>query len=325
MKPISMHKCDIIVIGASLEGCIAAVTAAQKKKKVLLVEKSGSLGQASTNGLYVYLPNQQNMTEEVREYSERIRLILDAGAGNGKPLYHDQRLKLALQNLLDKAEVQVLTHTFPVEPILSDNQLKGFRFGAKTGYIDAMANTIIDATDQMEAGGAIGLSFQQKSLKIQTNVKMNQIPTEDIRAHMKEIIEEGEAYLIGKLNYEFNGNKGGMSCVIKDPIFYHDSEVRELIITGLTALPQDMSAFSLSKAQSGLRTFAYDVRDDLRKNKIGFQNAHIIHVAPRIDCYGIRCTDHNPYSNLILVNNKVIDYCNSKAIELGINAGRGCN
>ena len=48
---------DIIVCGGGISGCAAAVTAAQRGKKVLLIEKSNILGGLATLGLInIFVP-----------------------------------------------------------------------------------------------------------------------------------------------------------------------------------------------------------------------------------------------------------------------------
>lgn len=45
---------DVIVAGGGVSGCAAAIAAARRGKKVLLVEKTISLGGLATNGLIVF-------------------------------------------------------------------------------------------------------------------------------------------------------------------------------------------------------------------------------------------------------------------------------
>ena len=47
---------DLLVVGGTLEGCIAAVVAARSGYKVVLIENSGSLGGLATNGLHSWFP-----------------------------------------------------------------------------------------------------------------------------------------------------------------------------------------------------------------------------------------------------------------------------
>ncbi len=321
MKPIHIHKCDVLVIGASLEGCVAAAVAGKRNKKVLLAENSGSLGQASTNGLYVHLPEDETAEKDVLDYME---LIL-AGAGEerntSKPIYHDQRLKTVLRHQLDAAGVQVLTHVFLAEPVMEGDKLAGYRFGTKTGYIEVRADRIIDATDRMDAAGAAGLTPQVRNRRVSINAKFNQISTEAIRSNTAEILQEGEGYLIGKLDYRYNCSLSGLNMSVDNPFFCHDTDYKELIIYGLTASLGQPDSIALSQAQTGLRRFAYALREDIRQGLKGFEKAHIIHVAPRLDCYGLRSYKENPYDNLTLLNNEVTAYNNRKAIELGIRAG----
>ncbi|MGF7141964.1 hypothetical protein HNQ56_000374 [Anaerotaenia torta] len=323
MKPIQIHNCDVLVVGASLEGCMAAVTAGNRKKEVLLIEASGSLGQAATNGLYIHLSKQEIVDEEALKYAEHILEKSQDTKNSDKEIYHDQKLKIVLKQLLDQAGVQVLTHVFPEEPVFDGERLAGLRLNTKNGSIEARADVIIDATDKMEAGGAAGLRFEALNPRVRTNVKFNQISTEAIRnAAAKDFLMEGNGFLIGKLAYELGAALQGIQMSASDMCFCHNADYGELIVNGLTADLGEITPFALSRAQSGLRRFAYELRDDFKRRLKGFEKANIIQVAPRLDCYGLRRAAGNPYDNLILLNDGTEAYSNHRAIELGVKMGR---
>ena len=52
-----MKHYDVVVCGGGIAGVAAALAAARRGKKVLLVEKQSALGGLATSGLiYIYLP-----------------------------------------------------------------------------------------------------------------------------------------------------------------------------------------------------------------------------------------------------------------------------
>lgn len=322
MNPVKYHDVDVLVIGSSLEGCIAAIEAANRGKSVLLIENNGSLGQAATNGLNVYIPiKEENLPGQVQKYVEHILKNAGNAKSKVKTLYHDQLLKVVLQRMLNEAKVQVLTHVFLANMIFSSGSLTGCRLGTKTGFLDVTAKLVIDATDKMEAGAAAGLEMIPNSMKVRAGIKFNQVSSEAIRDFADQVIEEQESHLVGKAKYDLKRTCSGIVLSSGNMAIYHDKEFNELILNGITAELSDINGIVLSAAQAELRKFAYTLRDELRKNVKGFQNAHIINVSPRIECYGMRKAAENPYPNLLLVNNDVVKYDNLNAIALGVKAG----
>lgn len=321
MNPVKYHDTDVIVIGASLEGCIASIEAANKGNRVLLIENNGSLGQSATNGLNVYMPVKEDLPAKVKNYAEYILKNAGNTKSTTKNLYHDQLLKVVLQRMLNEAKVQVLTHVFLTRMNFSNGMLTGCRVGTKTGCIDVSAKLVIDATDKIEAGAAAGLEMTPGLLKVKAGIKLNQVSSEAIRKFADQVIEEEESILIGTAKYGLKRNCSNMVLSSENMTIYHDKEYNELILGRITAVLNNLNGMLLSAAQGELRKFAYALRDELRKNVKGFEKAHIINVSPRVDCYGIRKAAENPYSNLILVNNDVQEYNNLDAIALGIKAG----
>ncbi len=321
MNPVKSYEADVLVVGASLEGCIASIEAANRGNKVLLIENNGSLGQAAANGLNVYMPVNENLPEEVKYYAEYILNNAGDAKKPAKTIYHDQLLRVTLQRMLNHANVQVLTHVFLVSMDIKNGSITGCRLGTKTGYIDVNAKLIIDATDIIEAGMAAGLEMIPGTMKVKAAIKFNQVSSDAIRDFAEQVIEEGDSHFVGTVGYSLRKRRADMELSSEKITIYHDKEYNQMIFTGITAALDNISGMTLSMALAEFRKFAYLLRDDLRKNVKGFEKAHIIHVSPRIECYGVRKAAGNPYSNLILVNNDVMEYNNINAITLGIKAG----
>ena len=91
----------------------------------------------------------------------------------------------------------------------------------------------------------------------------------------------------------------------------------EALVSGLTCSIPAFDPLLLSAAQSGLRRFAYDLRDHLRKTLPGMEGLNIIHVAPQLNVYGIRQCE-NTFENVTILNNSPQRYSNCKALARGM-------
>ena len=89
-------------------------------------------------------------------------------------------------------------------------------------------------------------------------------------------------------------------------------------MTGLTAALPRADMFAVSRAQAGLRMFAYAFRDHLRKKVPGYENTNIIHVSPILNRYGVRKFEKDNEEGLFLINGKGSGYSSSGSIKNGI-------
>lgn len=323
---IKEYKTDVLIIGGNLEGCISALECRKMGKKVLLVENSGSLGGAASNGLYVHFPVRELnvMDEREAKYEQLLMEQEEYPCTRNGVLIYDQSLKVVLQRLLNQAGVKTLTHIYPAKAQTAGDKIVGFRLCCKTGYLDVSADVIIDATDKMDAAGAAGLQAVPSKKKVKMAVRCNQVSGTAIRAAASNIAE-GDGYLVGEMALPVMKKIGVLELSAKQLKVFHNEDCRELILYGLTAQMDEINVFSLSQARTELRIFAYELRDLLRKEWEGFNSINIIQTAPGMDCYGLRTYPENPYANLILLNNQVTDYSNIQAVRLGIQAGAVCS
>lgn len=311
-------ECEVLVIGASLEGCIAALEAAKAGKKVFLTEESGSLGGMAANGLITYLPAQNSPTVKCREYAERILKEAWEKERHTGILYHDQKLKLIFGRWLKAAGATVLTHMYLAD-MRSDNTGFCCSFCTKTDIMDIRASLVLDATDIMKAAGNISLPFIQLKTEVQTAVKLGGIPTSLLKQISSSYCDETPDELSGILTLDCHMNWNRLSFFGINFPYYHNSYYRETIITGLTASCPDTNIFTLSSIQAGLRIFAYFMRDKLKELCPHLTNIDIIEVSPLIDSYGLRRFSEPPPTGLLLLNNERNDYSNLDSIQIGLN------
>lgn len=309
-----MKQCDILVVGSSLEGCVAAVTAARKGKTVYLMEKSGSLGGIASNGLAAFLPPcKEEAAKAVR--AELLERLNCADTENGA-VYPDQLLKLSLGQWLRDAGVTWWTHVFVSEPIVEDGKVVGMRANGKTEPFEIRAGLVIDATDALDTAGLAGLAQTAFSGKVSVTVKANRFEPDALP--LENVVEMG-ACLKAEMTVPFEQEIGGMKMKTEKIGVIIRRDCGEILLSGLTCEMEDCAALTVSAAQMRLRRFAYALRDHLRQNVAGMQMLNIIHVAPKLNCYGMRQVE-NPPCGLKILNNDGLAYCAGRAIEKGIEA-----
>lgn len=318
---------DVLVTGGSLEGCIAAIELAGMGKRVLLTEKNGSLGGAVSNGLETIL--RWNRIEEARAQEYGRLLWEQAGLAEGRkgPLLHDQKAKVVLARMLKKAGVTVLTHIFPYEMI---QERKGVlcRAECKTGTLEIRSGAVIDGQAFQESAGMAGLcrkqdtDITQGTAAAEGAVKWNGIPREALKKRMLPGYEEGEGYLTGIFGLEPVLDRRGIHYACDGSRCCHSSIFGETIFSGIKVTLPELSVFALSDAMAGMRIYAYMLRDYLRENVPGFEQASIIHVAPAMNLYGLRKFERKEADRVIPI--EMERYSNEEAIVKGLQAAGEC-
>ena len=310
---------DVLVTGGSLEGCIAAAELAKQGKKVLLTERSGSLGGAATNGLENGLRPDRIQDKRAAEYAELLREQAGEREGVKGPLYHDQKAKVVLAGLLKEAGVTVLTHIFPYEVFQEGGKIL-CRAECKTGTLEIRSRALIDGQAFQESAAMAGLPWQKGRNFGEGAVKWNGIPGEALKKMLMPGYEEGEGYLTGTLALEPVLHRKEIRYGCPQVRCGHSSVFGETIFSGIKVELPGTDGFVLSDALAGLRIYAYTLRDFLREQVPGCVKASIIHVAPVMGLYGIRKYENEHQDGIFPMGME--QYSNEEAILKGVETGR---
>lgn len=175
-----MKEYDLIVVGGGTAGCAAAYIAGKLGLKTLLIEKNIHLGGTITSGLVVPVmksgENQVNtdfyndLTAELHSMSGQI--IYQGNQG----WFNPELAKIALDNLLQKAGVEVRFGTLVTDIILENKQIKAVVLSSEilSPYNDKLQNRlsvtigtryVIDATGNCEIGKICNCEFLENSEK----------------------------------------------------------------------------------------------------------------------------------------------------------------
>ena len=158
---------DVIVAGGGVAGVAAAVSAARLGKRVLLVEKTVSLGGLATIGLinlFVPMCNGRGVQIIRGMAEELLRLSISKGYDtlpevwrNGEPGFGQTGVRyltkystpifiMQLTEFVKEAGVDLLFDTVVSEPVMDGNRIKGVILDSKSGREYYSARIFVDTT-----------------------------------------------------------------------------------------------------------------------------------------------------------------------------------
>ncbi len=171
---------DVIVVGGGTAGAPAAIAAARNGAKVLVVEKNGYLGGASTSALVSPYANHYDANGEAviaGLFKEIIDTLKEMGACHGpirpregnppwgkKPVitpFDDEYLKFLLTKMAKDAGVSFLYHTLLKDVIVEDGAVKGINVFNKSGTHTLLSKVIIDCTGDADVAVKAGAKTQK--------------------------------------------------------------------------------------------------------------------------------------------------------------------
>lgn len=177
-----MNNYDLVVIGGGTAGCAAAYIAGKLGLKVLLLEKTGCLGGTMTSGLVI--PAMKSSENQINtEFYEN--LIFEMKFLGGQISYQEnpgwfnpELLKIALDNLMNKYNVEVLFNVTITGINLEGNCIKSLSFnkeilstsnakiyndnilrGQKTLSVNIGTRYTVDSTANCEIGKILNCNF----------------------------------------------------------------------------------------------------------------------------------------------------------------------
>ena len=175
-----MNKYDVIIVGGGTAGCSAAYNAGIRGLKVLLIEKNIHLGGTITSALVV--PAMKSGEHQINTDFYKA-LITELHSIGGQSTYQDnpgwfnpELTKIALDNLMAKANVDVFFDTHIRDVIIENRVIKGIviskemlsvyneKIEKQNKELSASieAKYIIDATGNCEIGKLCGCEFLEE-------------------------------------------------------------------------------------------------------------------------------------------------------------------
>lgn len=295
-----MKQYDIIIIGGGFAGTAAALAAARNGCKVLVIEQSGALGGAANTCLInPFMPNRtkihkENGETEILELShgifaeicEKLR-SMDAMQGIS---FHEEYLKLILDDMLEEAGVDVLFHATLCEVSVENEMLKSITVITKSGKISFTAKQYIDCTGDADLAVMSGCPYhlgresdnlcQPMTLCFRiANVDEDEFFTPECKEQRQAIYKRWKAE--------------GKTSNPREDILLFRTMVKGVIHFNTTRVVKKnpVDPFDVSWAEREARRQMYDIYRMLKEELPSFRNAQIISSAAWIGARESRMID----------------------------------
>lgn len=193
-----LDEVDVLVAGAGVSGCAAAVAAARAGAKTMLIERNGVLGGVATAGLMGNIVNDY-MNRDGRMIVNGIaREVVDkmVARGAASPQWSDrdmpgvvinsEQLKVLLIEMQQQAGVKVLTHALATQPITDGNTVKGVFIESKSGRQAVLAKVVIDTTGEADIAGQTGCPLRFEMGTASREFKMANVNLDALYHHFKQ-------------------------------------------------------------------------------------------------------------------------------------------
>ena len=173
------HKADIIVVGATtggLGGCFAAIAAARRGAKTILVEEAGHIdlhvpiGLGVVIGIGGWLPTvTEGLFKEFAErvcrggpFSTRATTFADVVREGGLVVRYHEVVTTALLEMLVEAGVQLLFHTRLVGVAAADGHVQALLVESPRGRHAVTASAFVDATGLGDLAAGAGAPMHRE-------------------------------------------------------------------------------------------------------------------------------------------------------------------
>lgn len=193
-REVPVHaSCDVLVVGGGPAGWAAAVAAARRGARVILLERHNHLGGLSTGGLVVWIDRMtgwdgalliRGLTEELLDRLPKdvvagppraawgaqdaataawwaLRTAAFHGIVTHSPTVCPEHLKAASLEMAIEAGVELIFHAWGAEPVLEGNTVRGAIFESKQGRRAVLAKVTVDATGDGDLYARAGAAFAE--------------------------------------------------------------------------------------------------------------------------------------------------------------------
>ena len=157
------YSADVVVCGGGTAGAFAAIAAAERGCKVMIVEQFGGLGGTATYGLvtpvmHTHIPSDPQCSYIVPKLNAlMVRLgVTDPETGH---YFDPMGLKIALERMCMDAGVEMLFHTFITDVIKEGDTVKGIVVSNKSGTYVVEGKVFIDCTGDGDVSVLAGAEY----------------------------------------------------------------------------------------------------------------------------------------------------------------------
>jgi len=198
-KMKQLREAEVLIVGGGPAGIGAALGAARKGARTLLIENHGFFGGIAS---FCIGMNINHMRRGDRPRSDIHELLISkllaygdrAAAISGHSLRCNvEYLKVAILDALDEVGCKYLVHTRAVDAIMEDNRIVGVVAATKKGLVAIDARVVVDCSGDADVAVFAGAEtlFDKKNSPMTlalnvTNFDMNKAQESDFRAALKK-------------------------------------------------------------------------------------------------------------------------------------------
>ncbi|MGC9395725.1 MAG: FAD-dependent oxidoreductase [Anaerolineae bacterium] len=279
---------DVVVVGGGPGGLPAAIAAARRGMRVLLIERYGFLGGLATAGLVAPILGHTTSNGHtpiveglLKEMTGRMHAL------GGAPAWEEacqewgvrfdaEAFKVVADRMVREANVELLLHTFATDVVVEEGAIKAVIVESKSGRQAVVGQVFIDATGDADvafhAGAFIrqGRAFDGQTESMGSFVHIGGIEnaTEEQKAAARENLLAEMAQ--GRFRFYTNGFTG-----TNDMHLTHFSP-------NMTRWPGDSTnVHVLTEAELGIREQVWKLLTFL-KTQLGFENCYIQATSPQV-------------------------------------------
>ncbi|MDD3077771.1 MAG: FAD-dependent oxidoreductase [Paludibacter sp.] len=298
------NKYDIIVCGGGPSGVAAAIAAARRGAKTLLIERYGFCGGMSTSALVNPWSGQEYVDPETNKRGSLIEgvfkevvLKMHTNGGFGTSLapsaFDEELLKYIYDTLLSDAGVHVRYHSYVQSVQKEGDRIASIGIASKEGIEVFCAQNFIDCTGDADVAAMAGVPFevgrQEDGLTqaMTVSFRMGNVDKEDMIAtgNFRAARALVEPYFQKALS------KGELHYPYRNFIHFYDYPRPNILHFNMTRITEvsGLSAIDLTKAEIEGRRQAFLIGNWLIKSTPWFKNAYIEKIACQV---GVRETRH---------------------------------
>lgn len=318
MQNVDM-KCDILVVGGGISGCMAAISAARCGKDVLLVERYGFLGGTlvanGTGPMMTFHAGDKQVVKGIT--GELIDRLYNKGKSVGHIFdttcytytvtpFDAEGMKAELEQMLTEAGGRILYHSFVCSVERDEREITKVMIAGKDGFKTIKAKVYVDASGDADISRFAGLKTHLgrkedgKCQPLTLNMKLYNVDIPKVKAYIKAhpedfgrmdtgLVDQASRLSVGGFDKTFAGaiRMGAITFDREFLLFFETNNPGEVIInttrvSGINPLKPE----ELTLAEMEGRRQCEEVYQFLRSQIAGFENAVIAYTGPFIGVRG---------------------------------------
>ncbi len=274
---------DVVVIGGGPGGIGAALGAARAGADVLVVERYGFLGGGATAMMVnPFMPfetgGRQIIHGVLQDMIDRMTAMGGYGTAKGPRSFDTEAFKIAAEQLLLEAGVDIVFHAFLADVQLEGSTIQSVRVATKDGMKTLKAKQFIDSTgdgDLAYLAGAPTEKGRQQDGLAQPMTLCFRMAEVDIDA-MPPRKEISEAYVQAKA-------AGEIQCPREDILYFFVPQPNVVHFNQTRVIKHDaVDPVSMTAAEIEARRQAWQIAHWLIKNVKGFEKAYLQSTAAQL-------------------------------------------